>query len=69
MAGTRGRQSTPRRGRAAALDIGACVAPAEHAEEWGDARYQAFALLRIAFTVAPIVPTAPSARECSADRR
>ena len=59
MAVTRGRQSTSRRGRAAALDTAAGVAPGTHTEQaahadWTDARYQAFALLRIAFTVAPI---------------
>ena len=53
MAVTRGRQATSRRGRAATLDTGAGAAPVEHAD-WRDARYQAFALLRIAFTVAPI---------------
>ena len=51
MAATRGQQPTSRRGRAASLDDGAVSV--EHAD-WRDARYQAFALLRIAFTVAPI---------------
>ena len=51
MAATRGQQPTSRRGRAATLNGGA--ASVEQAD-WRDARYQAFALLRIAFTVAPI---------------
>ena len=52
MAATRGQQSTSRRGRAASLKDE--TVSVEHAN-WHDARYQAFALLRIAFTVAPIV--------------
>ena len=51
MAATRGQQPPPRTG----------PAPPSYAEarvdgraDWSDARYQAFALLRIAFTVAPI---------------
>ena len=52
MAATRGEQHTPRRRRAVTLNDGA--APAVDRADWGDARYQAFALLRIAFTVAPI---------------
>jgi hypothetical protein len=51
MAATTGQQSTSRRGRAAPINGG--VAAAETAD-WRDARYQAFSLLRIAFTVAPI---------------
>ena len=51
MAVTRGRQPTSRRGRAASRNGGA--AAVEQAD-WRDARYQAYALLRIAFTVAPI---------------
>jgi hypothetical protein len=44
-------QSTSRRGRAPSADSRAALGV--HAD-WHDARYQAFALLRIAFTVAPI---------------
>jgi uncharacterized membrane protein YphA (DoxX/SURF4 family) len=51
MADITGRQPTARRGRAAPVNGGAVSV--EHAE-WRDARYQAFALLRLAFTVAPI---------------
>src|SRR5690349_11594056 len=51
MAATTGQQSTSRRGRAAPVNGG--VASVETAD-WRDARYQAFSLLRIAFTVAPI---------------
>jgi uncharacterized membrane protein YphA (DoxX/SURF4 family) len=51
MAATRGQQPTSRRGHAAALNDGAVSV--EHAD-WRDARYQAFTLLRLAFTVAPI---------------
>ena len=51
MAAIRGQQQTARFGRAATLNDGA--ASVERAD-WHDARYQAFALLRIAFTVAPI---------------
>ena len=51
MAVTRGQQQASLRGRAGTVKDGA--ASAEHAD-WRDARYQAFALLRIAFTVAPI---------------
>jgi hypothetical protein len=51
MAATTGQQSTARRGRAAPINGG--VASVETAD-WRDARYQAFSLLRIAFTVAPI---------------
>jgi uncharacterized membrane protein YphA (DoxX/SURF4 family) len=51
MAVTSGRQATSRPGRAPSSNGGlASAAPAD----WRDARYQAFALLRIAFTVAPI---------------
>ena len=51
MAATTGHQPTSGRGRAAPLNGGELsVARAD----WSDARYQAFALLRIAFTVAPI---------------
>ena len=52
MAATRGQHPTSRRGRAASLNDG--TVSVERAD-WRDARYQAFALLRIAFTVAPIV--------------
>jgi hypothetical protein len=51
MAVTRGQQQTSLRGRAGPVTDGA--ASVENAD-WRDARYQAFALLRIAFTVAPI---------------
>ena len=51
MAATSARQPASLRGRAAPRNSGA--AAAEQAD-WRDARYQAFALLRIAFTVAPI---------------
>jgi uncharacterized membrane protein YphA (DoxX/SURF4 family) len=51
MAVTSGRQPTSRPGRAPASNDG--LVPAAPAD-WRDARYQAFALLRIAFTVAPI---------------
>ena len=51
MAATSGRQPASLRGRAAARNGGA--AAVEQAD-WRDARYQAFALLRLAFTVAPI---------------
>jgi len=51
MAATTGQQSTSRRGRAATVN--GDVASVETAD-WRDARYQAFTLLRIAFTVAPI---------------
>jgi hypothetical protein len=52
MAATTGRQTTSGRGRAAPLNGGGLSVA--HTD-WSDARYQAFALLRIAFTVAPIV--------------
>jgi hypothetical protein len=51
MAATTGPQSTSLRGGAAPIDGG--IASVETAD-WRDARYQAFTLLRIAFTVAPI---------------
>jgi hypothetical protein len=51
MADIAGQQPTSRRSRAAAINRGAVSV--EQAD-WRDARYQAFALLRIAFTVAPI---------------
>ena len=51
MAAIRGQQPTSRRGHAAALNDGAVSV--EHAD-WRDARYQAFTLLRLAFTLAPI---------------
>ena len=51
MAVTRGQQQASLRGRAGTVKDGA--ASVEHAD-WRDARYQAFALLRITFTVAPI---------------
>jgi hypothetical protein len=49
MAATRGLQSAPRSGRRPTAE----AAPGVNAE-WHDAHYQAFALLRLAFTVAPI---------------
>ena len=52
MAVTSGRQPKPRPGRVRASN-GDLTLAAAHAD-WRDARYQAFALLRIAFTVAPI---------------
>jgi uncharacterized membrane protein YphA (DoxX/SURF4 family) len=51
MAAIRGQQPTSRRGHAASLNDGSVSV--EHAD-WRDARYQAFMLLRLAFTVAPI---------------
>jgi uncharacterized membrane protein YphA (DoxX/SURF4 family) len=51
MAATTGRQTTAGRGRAAPLNGGELSVART---DWSDARYQAFALLRIAFTVAPI---------------
>src|SRR5215213_9847282 len=51
MAATTGPQSTSLRGGAAPINGG--VASVETAD-WRDARYQAFALLRVAFAVAPI---------------
>jgi uncharacterized membrane protein YphA (DoxX/SURF4 family) len=51
MAATTGQQSTPGRGRAAPLNGGDLSFTRAR---WRDARYQAFALLRVAFTVAPI---------------
>jgi uncharacterized membrane protein YphA (DoxX/SURF4 family) len=51
MAATTGRQTTYGRGRAAPLNGGELSVA--HTDG-SDARYQAFALLRIAFTVAPI---------------
>jgi uncharacterized membrane protein YphA (DoxX/SURF4 family) len=51
MADIAGEQSTARRGHAASVNDG--PVSVEHAD-WRDARYQAFALLRLAFTVAPI---------------
>ena len=51
MAVTRGQQPTPRTSRAPSSNGGA--ASRVHAD-WRDAHYQAFALLRLAFTVAPI---------------
>jgi uncharacterized membrane protein YphA (DoxX/SURF4 family) len=50
MAATSGQQPTFRTSRAPASNGG----DASRAHEWRDASYQAFALLRIAFTVAPI---------------
>lgn len=50
MAATTGQQS--RRGRAVPVNGSA---DSLQGADWRDARYQAFALLRIAFTVAPIV--------------
>ena len=51
MAATRGQQSTSHPGLAPATNSG--VTARAHAD-WSDVRYQAFALLRIAFVVAPI---------------
>ena len=51
MAATTGQQSTSRRGLGARINGG--VASVE-AADWRDARFQAYSLLRIAFTVAPI---------------
>jgi uncharacterized membrane protein YphA (DoxX/SURF4 family) len=51
MAATTGRQTTPGRGRAAPLNGGELSVART---DWSDARYQAYTLLRIAFTVAPI---------------
>ncbi len=51
MAVTRGQQQASLRSRAGAVKDS--TASVEHAD-WSDARYQAFALLRLAFTVAPI---------------
>jgi uncharacterized membrane protein YphA (DoxX/SURF4 family) len=51
MAATSGQQSIGRRERAASRSGGAELAAGA---DWRDARYQAFALLRITFTVAPI---------------
>src|SRR3954468_6255405 len=50
MAATSGQQSTWRRERAVSSSGGAELASGD----WRDPRYQAFALLRITFTVAPI---------------
>jgi hypothetical protein len=52
MAATSGRQPASLRGRAAPRTNGGAAAVEQ--ADWRDARYQAFALLRIAFTVAPI---------------
>jgi uncharacterized membrane protein YphA (DoxX/SURF4 family) len=51
MAATRGQQSTSRPGLAPASNGGVTAGARA---DWSDARYQAFALLRIAFVVAPI---------------
>jgi uncharacterized membrane protein YphA (DoxX/SURF4 family) len=51
MAVTSGQQPTSRPGHPASVNERAVSV--EHAD-WGDARYQAFALLRLAFIVAPI---------------
>jgi uncharacterized membrane protein YphA (DoxX/SURF4 family) len=51
MAATTGRQTTTGRGRAAPLNGGELSVART---DWSDARYQAYTLLRIAFTVAPI---------------
>jgi uncharacterized membrane protein YphA (DoxX/SURF4 family) len=51
MAATTGHEPKSRSGRIASLNSGSLsVAPAD----WRDGRYQAFALMRLAFTVAPI---------------
>jgi uncharacterized membrane protein YphA (DoxX/SURF4 family) len=52
MAVTSGPQLTPRSGSAPVSDRDRTPGAAQ--ADWRDARYQAFALLRIAFTVAPI---------------
>jgi hypothetical protein len=52
MAATSGPQPASLRGRAAPRNNGGAAAVEQ--ADWRDARYQAFALLRIAFTVAPI---------------
>jgi uncharacterized membrane protein YphA (DoxX/SURF4 family) len=51
MAATTGQQPTSSRGRATSING---AAASVKAADWRDARYQAFSLLRIAFTVAPI---------------
>jgi uncharacterized membrane protein YphA (DoxX/SURF4 family) len=51
MAVTTGHESKSRIARAGSLDGGG---PPVAAADWRDARYQAFALVRLAFTVAPI---------------
>jgi hypothetical protein len=51
MAATTGHRLSLRRAGAGSLNDD--TVPVEH-PGWGDARYQAFALLRLAFTVAPI---------------
>jgi uncharacterized membrane protein YphA (DoxX/SURF4 family) len=51
MAATRGQQPASRRGQAAPFNDG--TVSVERAG-WSDPRYQAFALLRLAFTAAPI---------------
>jgi uncharacterized membrane protein YphA (DoxX/SURF4 family) len=51
MAATTGQQSTTRRGSPAQVNGSA---GAVETADWSDARYQAYTLLRIAFTVAPI---------------
>ena len=51
MAATTGQHSTSHRSGATAVNGGAATI---EAADWRDARYQAFTLLRIAFTVAPI---------------
>src|SRR5215210_161670 len=51
MATTTGHEAGARTGRVGSRDGGV---PAVAAADWRDARYQAFALMRVAFTVAPI---------------
>src|SRR5215216_7569159 len=51
MAASTGHRLSLRCGSTGSLDDGSV--PVERSD-WGDARYQAFALLRLAFTVAPI---------------
>ena len=51
MAATRGQPSTWRRDRISSSEPGTTSGARA---DWGDPRYQAFALLRLAFTVAPI---------------
>jgi hypothetical protein len=51
MAAIRGQQPTPRSGHAASLKVGSVSVERGNLR---DARYQAFMLLRLAFTVAPI---------------
>jgi uncharacterized membrane protein YphA (DoxX/SURF4 family) len=51
MATSTGHATTARRGRAATLDG---TSPTMARADWHDARYQAYALMRLALTIAPI---------------